>query len=253
MKYIKVIDYDNFAFNYGRFRDRIPALIAAEFLKCKTINSEHECIFDIGANYGKFFQQSRFYDKFTQYLFEPNVDLIPKQAEAHVNWINVAVSDQEGVQSFHASKYHSGGGKLVPSVAVLDQKVRTVRLDEYVCSDFNVGNIVLIKIDTEGHEGKVIVGMQEIVRKYTPIIVVENNDNLIEHVNFLQGYYDVFAIEIKGLDYDRNISRRLVNLFSQLVSPCVDLTPDPDLNIRSDNLIMLPKDVTSQVVIGLAI
>ena len=52
-------------------------------------------------------------------------------------------------------------------------------LDEYVKNN-NISNIDLIKLDTEGAEYQILLGAEETINKYKPIIICETLFNKIE-------------------------------------------------------------------------
>ena len=58
------------------------------------------------------------------------------------------------------------------------KNVLCVKLDDLPI--FKLENISVIKIDTEGHELKVINGSINLIKKYLPIIIVESNEIIIK-------------------------------------------------------------------------
>ena len=62
-----------------------------------------------------------------------------------------------------------------------------------------------IKIDVEGHEYKCVVGAEQTIRKYNPVIIIEQNRNNFTASDLLTqwGYVvrDVFHIDNKIHDY----------------------------------------------------
>lgn len=119
---------------------------------------------DIGCRYGeysrflqKYFDHVFAFDANTHTKFTHNVDL------AKVTHFGTALGDEVGEITMY------GGGH-----AVRENKAHTVavhRLD-----DFNLQDVDYIKIDVEGFEKKVLLGGLETVKRWRPLIVIEQND-----------------------------------------------------------------------------
>lgn len=84
-------------------------------------------------------------------------------------------------------------------------------MKEYPCftlDEFQLTDISYIKIDVEGYERKVLKGALETIKKYKPILVIEQNDitlygeNKLAAKNFLEllGYRSV-ATCARGWDH----------------------------------------------------
>ena len=81
-----------------------------------------------------------------------------------------------------------------------DLKIEVKTIDSLGYSDVN-----FIKIDVEGHEYKCVVGAEQTIRKYNPVIIIEQNRNDFTASDLLTqwGYVvrDVFHIDNKIHDY----------------------------------------------------
>ena len=81
-----------------------------------------------------------------------------------------------------------------------DLKIEVKTIDSLGYSDVN-----FIKIDVEGHEYKCVVGAEQTIRKYNPVIIIEQNGNDFTASDLLTqwGYVvrDVFHIDNKIHDY----------------------------------------------------
>jgi hypothetical protein len=75
-----------------------------------------------------------------------------------------------------------------------------VKLDEFLPEDLNID---FIKIDIQGYEFEAIRGMQRIIIKYKPTILMEfwplglisNNENPLNFLEYLHSFnYDIFSL-----------------------------------------------------------
>jgi len=154
-------------------------------------------IVDIGANVGHY--TKRFSELAGAYgrviAFEPvpttfsllaaNVQLF---AHSNVTLINAAVSDKCNVVGITIPKFSTGLDNYYEAHLSSDTEtalsVLTLSLDSLKISQ----RIALIKIDAEGHESFVLSGMQELLLKYHPILIVEtSHDEVITYLRSL-GY-----------------------------------------------------------------
>ena len=140
-----------------------------ELIKNKIKNGD--VVFDIGANIGFY---TLLFAKLVGkegkvYAFEPepnNFALLKKTIEFN-NLKNVileqkAVSDKNGTNFLVLSK-DIGGHKIINYSTPNSLKVESICLDEYFNNFY--GKINFIKIDAEGHEGKIFYGMQKLLKK----------------------------------------------------------------------------------------
>ena len=130
-----------------------------------------DVVLDIGANIGFY---TLLFAKLVGkegkvYAFEPepnNFALLKKTIEYN-NLKNVileqkAVSDKNGTNFLMLSK-DIGGHKIINYSTSNSLKVESICLDEYFNNFY--GKINFIKIDAEGHEGKIFYGMQKLLKK----------------------------------------------------------------------------------------
>lgn len=136
--------------------------------------------FDIGAHIGYY---SRLLSPLvdTVYAFEPepnNFALLVKNTERYKNVvpINMAVSDQTGMQDFFLVKDSTFRHSLVNEGDCERISVDTTSLDLFAKLK-NISNVSFIKIDVEGYEEKVLEGMKEAIQKYHPLIIAEMPTN----------------------------------------------------------------------------
>lgn len=133
-------------------------------------------------------------------LLSANVQLF---AYSNVTLMNAAVSDKLDVVGMSIPRFSTGLTNYyqahLSSAANSELSVLTISLDQ-LCID---QRIALIKIDAEGHEAFVLSGMQRLLRKHLPVLIVET------------GSKDVLA-KLSTLGY---ISERLPNSPNILFKP----------------------------------
>lgn len=153
-------------------------------------------VIDIGASKGNTVKE--FHQLFPQaaiYAFEPLAgcaELIKKKMAGTANFClySLALSDHEGETTFWRSEY-SGASSLLPMADLhktlfphtakqFPEKVQVTTLDK-VLGDKNLEKNILIKIDVQGEEGKVIVGGQEIISRAKVIICETSYQPLYEN------------------------------------------------------------------------
>ena len=170
--------------------------------------------FDVGANHGRYawIAQSACPDM-KVIAFEPdpeNIELLELTVEhsklEQVRIVATALSDEEGMISFHQDKLTSATGMIqdgeTPWVEkYLGQKsrlieVRRTMLDSY-CTPESIP--ALIKIDVEGHEPEVLQGSAQCLQDHKPILILESFPPKQEQVvNFLTELgYEILDAERK--------------------------------------------------------
>ena len=153
----------------------------AQHLFCKYVKPGFAA-YDIGANYGI---HSLLLAKIVGpgghvYSFEPVrqifsglVENIKLNKFSNVTCVNLAISDQSGIEEFFTAEHH-GAGHLQSVGIKGGQKltVETIMLDEFVFSKKNRPPS-FIKIDVEGAESKVLSGGEKVLSLYKPILLVD--------------------------------------------------------------------------------
>ena len=97
-----------------------------------------------------------------------------------------AVSDENKIKNFLLDEYTGSTGSLEGISNVPQQRMKLNKYKNVLCVKlddlpiFKLENISVIKIDTEGHELKVINGSINLIKKYLPIIIVESNEIIIK-------------------------------------------------------------------------
>ncbi len=140
-------------------------------------------VVDVGANVGKY--TNRFSELVGQHgrviAFEPvptTFSLLSANTQqfthSNVTLINVAISDKVNIVGMSIPKFSTGLTNYyqahLSSTTDSALSVLTLSLDS-----ININQrIALVKIDAEGHESFVLTGMQKLIKKYHPILIVED-------------------------------------------------------------------------------
>jgi FkbM family methyltransferase len=142
---------------------------------------------DIGANIGQTSMNlSKKLGKIAHkiYAFEP----IPSTYEklkynillnnfSSIEIFNIALGNEEDIMKMEMScPTNSGGFKMTPKNSIIENEwvqVLQKKLDDFYKLD---NPIQFIKIDVEGYEIEVLKGAEQIIKKYTPVMVIELND-----------------------------------------------------------------------------
>jgi FkbM family methyltransferase len=142
---------------------------------------KHTEIIDIGANIGNhatFF--CNYLDCTKIHCYEPvqsNIELLEKNLSPFSNKYQIyqcALSNMEGTLPLYNSQRDNFGGFSLHSYHngssfKVSESVPVKTLDS-----FNFENVSMIKIDVENHENEVLEGAKETIRKYKPILFLEN-------------------------------------------------------------------------------
>ena len=150
---------------------------------------ESAVIVDVGANIGSMaFKFAQLASNGQVYAFEPtdyafnkllkNISLNPALAD-RITPFQLFLSDQ--TESDHQIKAYSSwrvDGKAVESHPLHGgtiksaQSVPAVRLDDF-CLEYKIQKVDLIKIDTDGHELRVLTGAARTIEKFRPYVIFE--------------------------------------------------------------------------------
>ena len=151
------------------------------------------------------------------YAFDPNPYnlerleiIVKKNSINNIKICNLGISDTTGKSDFNFSSNvddmtSSGGfvgGTQTPlsdsiyiNAGFKKKKISLTTLDEFV-NENELDNLSIIKIDVEGHEANVLNGGIEVLKKTSPIILVE--------IHTIKAMYDVDRI-MKDIGYSSHI------------------------------------------------
>jgi FkbM family methyltransferase len=169
-------------FDFHRYRHEQDKMF---WIRSHNINT----VLDIGANVGQFAHEIRGTLPHAQIIsFEPIKECFDKLMssfanDTHFQAFNIAIGAEAGSLSMNKSSY-TPSSSLLPMADIHKQlfphtKEHTVenvaikRLDDLL-RDMKLEDEILIKIDVQGYEGKVIEGGQEIFKR-TRAAIIENS------------------------------------------------------------------------------
>ena len=172
-----VLDPDNGGVDSEIFSDGV---YEPEILKIIKQNLRSDSVFlDIGANIG---QHSLYASRFVEnvYAFEPIKKLYDQFMEScHINQIdniyiyNHALGNEEKILPIFGNSGNMGASSLVTTENRKKiQDIQIKRLDDIV-SESGIKIIDFIKLDVEGFELDVLLGAQQTIEKYKPILLIE--------------------------------------------------------------------------------
>jgi len=150
-------------------------------------NMNIETILDIGANTGQFAKSMHeLFPKARLYSFEPLKDcydelLVQFKNVPQFQAFNVALGDETGLVEIHRSEY-SPSSSLLPMKELhktcfpytkeeIIQKINIVRLDD-IADSLNLRKPMLVKLDVQGYEDKVISGGKSVIGQ-ADIVITE--------------------------------------------------------------------------------
>jgi len=151
-------------------------------------------VFDVGANFGLY---TRFLSEAVGaagrvYAFEPTPPMFEvlrnnaaRLLNRNVRCQNLALSDHEGTMSMQVPRSEDGSWNFYEASlsnhtepgGSSDWEVGVTRLDDF-CQKEEVERIDFIKCDVEGHELEVLSGATTVLRRFSPVILLEVNDSL---------------------------------------------------------------------------
>ena len=169
---------------------------------------------DCGCNYG-------FYSFFTASLSKKNLVLGFEASSStmkefnknlslnnlqNINCKNLAISDEndklinfnESINDWESSASHDSFNKK--NTSIIKTTTIDIELKDYDLKEF----ILCIKLDIEGSEFRAIRGGLEIVKKYTPIFIIEISKYNINEMNSNLNFFSNFLLENEYIIFDLN-------------------------------------------------
>jgi FkbM family methyltransferase len=170
----------------GTFEKEFLALsrtILAEHISCQKLGPGPKVAIDVGANIGTHaLYLSTIVDRVLAFEPNPPVALVCRAnklvaARANIEIFDIALSDHSGIASLLSGAKEFGGASLDRSD--LGTSLTSVRVelgDSFIQPLIRADErVVLIKIDVEGHEPKVLKGILNVVRRHRPVIIFESS------------------------------------------------------------------------------
>lgn len=170
----------------------------AELLLLDRLCDKDSATVDVGANLGIYsYVASRYAGRV--FALEPvpdMVDWLRKTAPVNVTVMPVAASDSEGRHTLYIP---SIGGVVFNTRASLrrdanpDAELRPIEIKTMPLDNIDFGRVGFLKIDVEGHEGAVLRGAANLLRRDRPAIQIESEerhtqDAVASTVRFLAGF-----------------------------------------------------------------
>ncbi len=156
-------------------------------------------IIDVGANTGQFARKmSDFFPTAKLYCFEPlpePFDVLAvwaKSQKGRVETFNLAIGDTEGEAEMFLHEDHTSSSSLLATTELTEQYypftkgqrricIRQTTLDAVFAEvKYELSTEILLKLDVQGYEDRVIAGGNEIFRKSSACIVEVSLDTLYE-------------------------------------------------------------------------
>lgn len=187
-------------------------------------------VVDIGANVGNFSKQMR--EEFPNakiYMFEPLADCfqeIQKKFSEDKNHeaFQCALGNTKGETVIARSSFHPSSSilrmselhkRLYPKTAsVRDENIKMDKLDDVLAHEILTKNI-LVKIDVQGFEDKVIAGGQNIIKQASAIIIETSFVMLYENQPLFGDIHD--TLRALGFAYHGDIGRHYSRLTGELI------------------------------------
>ena len=172
-------------------------------------------VFDIGSYTGVYaLVAAKSNRKLKVNAFEPNPDLFSAlEKNLKLNRIlnvkseQMALDDQPGDAYLYLNHdIHTSIGSLIQSsTAGKKVLVRKTTLDIY-CENYSINSVDLIKIDVEGYETNVLQGGSSIIKKSSPIILMEslNQETLEKQFDLLSKLGYLKPLQVNGDGFDLN-------------------------------------------------
>jgi len=189
---------------------RIPRFEPYEWLKGMNIRT----VLDIGANTGQFASQfHRLFPDAKLYSFEPLEGCYNKLLEkmGHVSEFhafNFALGDKNGEAKIYKNEY-TPSSSLLPMEKIhkeafpftknaTTQTIKIRRLDD-ILGELDIVDDILVKIDVQGAEDKIILGGEKLISRASILIVETSFQSLYKGQLLFDGIYDL--IRKKGFVY----------------------------------------------------
>jgi FkbM family methyltransferase len=181
--------------------------------------SKEPIVFDIGSNKGEF--ADLLIDNVSEiHLFEPNTDLLTYTRvkycdRSNVSYIDLAAykEDLVSIDFFYFTNENNGLSSIYDNpkwdeLPKQKKKVESITIDTYT-ENYDIQEIDFIKIDVEGAEMDVLLGMEHtLIDKAVKYIQIEysphyklNGYKFTDVIRFVNQYgYKVFSTDIEGLE-----------------------------------------------------
>lgn len=214
-------------------------------------------VFDIGANIGNHALSFATHAA-KVFAFEPVPKVfallaknVQQNALENVAAINVALSNtNEESELFMTTDGNLGASSFDRRTDNVEPVSVTKRVGDDLVKELEIGQIDLLKIDVEGHELFVLLGLQQSIRQYHPFIIMEWADPVsmqrLRNSNIMHELLVEYSIKVLGNNYDEGywlrkpfarIRRKLTRWFLPKCPQLYDFNSD----LAYKNLLLIPK------------
>lgn len=225
--------------------------VEPELVWIKQYLSKNDIILDIGANVGAFlYQLENSLDHEHIYAFEPNKKLYHrlKRLFPAMRIFPLALSDENTTAEF---KVPIINGKMIASRGTLNteykekgeeksytEKVKVIKLDDWAAIE-HFTKLNFIKIDVEGNEMKTLLGAREIIRQFSPTLMVE-----MEQRHHQTPIWQEIS-EVESWGYDAHFLNRHTFKLEKLTEEILLKNTNDEKNKTDyiNNIIFIPKNL----------
>lgn len=170
-------------------------------------NTKIDVIFDVGSHKGTYTDLFLNYFKVSKsYIFEPQKEIFKFLKKKYkynkkVFISNTAISNEKKIKKFYINKHDLTSslttlnkkniylkyksllfGGDIKSMIVNAYNVQTIKLCDFIKKK-KIKQIDLLKIDTEGHEHQVLIGLGKEIKKVKIILIEFHNDEIYSEYN----------------------------------------------------------------------
>jgi len=174
-------DHIGLSINIEGLYERESLEIIGDFLRTLIYNSNQKVALDIGANIGN---HSLYFSNFFEqiYAFEPNpysFALLKINSEfscpkKNIQCRNYGLSSEDDYLLFRTFFANIGASSIVEDNVTLGDGTFLIEVKKAdTIKELIEKDISLIKIDVEGHELRVLIGLENLIKKNKPIILFE--------------------------------------------------------------------------------
>ncbi|MDR1137661.1 MAG: FkbM family methyltransferase, partial [Synergistaceae bacterium] len=173
----------------GRNSDGTPNswdMELVQFVYERLSEKKEPVLVDVGANTGTMSLLAAFLPSLICYAFEParyafellNRNICLNELQSRIITYNLALSAHRGDSFIYIPADGKGSGLATLSSTPLrfseskKEEISLITLDEWML-EVRPKSVDLLKIDTEGHELFVLQGAQELLERFSPVIVLE--------------------------------------------------------------------------------
>jgi len=173
-----------------------------DFYKAKFVIKSGDIVVDLGANIGLFsIYVKELYPKTKIYAFEPekrNFELLKRNMKKYKETYlyKKAVGDKNKKEDLILSRSYLSHSLKDSFYKYWDNTLLTEKVDVVTLDKIIKNRIDVIKIDVEGYEEKAITGAENIIKTYSPLLLVaiehfkEQKKNIINILNKINPCYD---------------------------------------------------------------